>query len=184
MKPKIYVAGALTSAADLAQSRLLYETVAVHFEGRGWIVYVPHKHSDPVVHANLSAQAVGARNIRQIASSDLMIAEVTDPSHGVGSEIRVADNYGVPVILLHRRSESHLSRQLRSYHTIAAELPYDPENIEDLFERLDRAVEAINTPYISLLQSQEAFKRMLMLMICIIVRAIFGPSALESFSPP
>lgn len=52
----------------------------------------------------MSASEVFRRDVCWIEACDLLIAEVSTPSHGVGFEIGYALNLGKPVICLHRRN--------------------------------------------------------------------------------
>lgn len=172
MKPQVYVAGALTNATDLEQTRQVYERLGEYFEHKGWVAYVPHKHSDPVLHPDLSAHEVKSNNERQIALSCLMVAEVTDPSHGVGGEIDFAEDLGVPVILLYRMAKRRLSRQMKGRRNIHVEISYEPENLNSLFRELDDTVDEISDPALLFLWRVEGFKRALVTMHYIIAWSI------------
>ncbi|MDD2337602.1 MAG: nucleoside 2-deoxyribosyltransferase [Geobacteraceae bacterium] len=69
--------------------------------------------------------AIHARTSKAIRHSDLVIAEVSHPSIGVGYEIALAESIGIPVIALyHRGSEHRLSAMIAGNEKIVT-LPYD-----------------------------------------------------------
>jgi hypothetical protein len=51
---RAYISGALLNAADLEQSRALYERFADACRAAGWDAYVPHQHADPVRDSGMS----------------------------------------------------------------------------------------------------------------------------------
>jgi len=58
----------------------------------------------------ISSQAIYERQQKRIAESDLVIAETSKPSHGVGGEIVYALSLGKPVLaLVHTKFEDHIS---------------------------------------------------------------------------
>jgi 2'-deoxynucleoside 5'-phosphate N-hydrolase len=69
--------------------------------------------------------AIHSRTSETIRHSDLVVAEVSHPSIGVGYEIALAESLGVPVIALyHRGSEHRLSAMIAGNEKIIT-LPYD-----------------------------------------------------------
>lgn len=71
----------------------------------------------------------------QRMESDMVIAECTCPSLGVGYELAYAEAHGIPVYIFYDKNKSNLSAMLNgnAYFTI---LPYETE--EDIFCELDR----------------------------------------------
>ena len=67
--------------------------------------------------------------------SDMVIAECTCPSLGVGYELAYAEARSIPVYIFYDKNKSNLSAMLNgnAYFTI---LPYETE--DDLFCELDR----------------------------------------------
>jgi nucleoside 2-deoxyribosyltransferase len=83
--------------------------------------------------SGLEALAVYERDTRWLRESDVLIAEVSTPSHGVGYEIAMAEGLGKPVLCLHqagrRVSKMILGNpaarfQTREYHAVAEALNY------------------------------------------------------------
>lgn len=77
-----------------------------------------------------SAQDINTGNLELLALSDMCIAEVSTPSHGVGYEIAIAEYLGLPILCVYQHGlEKHLSLmirgssshrvRLRSYESIA-----------------------------------------------------------------
>ena len=77
-----------------------------------------------------------ARATESIRHSDLVIAEVSQPSLGVGYEIALAESIGIPVIaLFHRGSEYRISAMIAGNEKIIT-LPYDTfEELGALLEK-------------------------------------------------
>jgi nucleoside 2-deoxyribosyltransferase len=96
----IYISGPLTGLADLDEFRAFYEAIGNQGERYGFVVFVPHKHSDPIMNREMTAQQVYYQDYTQVSQAGLMIAYVGRKSHGVGQEIEIAREHGIPVILL------------------------------------------------------------------------------------
>lgn len=74
----------------------------------------------------LPADEIYKRDIQMIHDSDIMIAEVTNPSLGVGYELAYAEKLGRPILCLFNvTSEKKLSAMIagNSYNTIAYKKP-------------------------------------------------------------
>lgn len=54
-------------------------------------------------------EAIRDRDIQWIEEWDVMVAETTNPSLGVGYELAYAEHIGKPVIIIHRTNQSQLS---------------------------------------------------------------------------
>ena len=57
-------------------------------------------------------KAIRDRDIQWIEECDVMVAETTNPSLGVGYELAYAEHIGKPVIILHRPNQSQLSAMI------------------------------------------------------------------------
>ena len=108
---KAYISGALLNAADLEESRALYERFADACRAAGWDAYVPHQHADPVRDSGMSNVDVAARDLDQVRSADALVAYVGEPSLGVGAEVAIALAAGKQVLLVAER-ERRVSRFL------------------------------------------------------------------------
>ncbi len=83
-----------------------YRLVASTLEGLGIDVFVP-QFLPPA-----SAKEIYHRDVHNVRSCDLLIAEVSNPSHGVGMEIMLAIELRKPVLLFHHSSSEKLSRMV------------------------------------------------------------------------
>ena|SRR5438132_5458110 len=97
---RAYISGALMNAADLDQSRALYEAFAAACREAGWEAYVPHRHADPIRDSHLTNRDVAERDVDEIMASDAIVAYVGEPSLGVGAEIALALKTGKRVLAL------------------------------------------------------------------------------------
>lgn len=96
---KIYFCGSIRGGRDLA---LRYERIIGMLRGYG-MVLTEHVGSDEVIQAKdraLTDQEIHDRDMAWIRESDLLVAEVTVPSLGVGYEIGRAIELGKPVLCL------------------------------------------------------------------------------------
>ncbi len=69
----------------------------------------------------------------RVAASDLLLAYVGLPSLGVGSEIEIAHEHGIPIVLLAEQS-AQVSRMARGNPAVVAELRFD--DCTDCLEQL------------------------------------------------
>lgn len=109
MTPRIYISGALTDVPDPRVTKRFYEAIKRVCEEAGFEVYLPHLHSDPEEHPNLSPEDVFEKDKREVLASDIVVAYVGVPSLGVGMELAYAEGANLPVILL-GESERRISR--------------------------------------------------------------------------
>ncbi|KGN97456.1 C-Myc-responsive protein Rcl [Porphyromonas gingivicanis] len=82
------------------------------------------------------------RDTEWLRSCDLLIAECTSPSLGVGYELAYAETHGIPVYIFYNKGKSNVSAMLNgnSYFTI---IPYEKE--EDIYPALDKILANENT---------------------------------------
>ncbi|MFQ5831759.1 MAG: nucleoside 2-deoxyribosyltransferase [Candidatus Thorarchaeota archaeon] len=59
-----------------------------------------------------SAKEIYERDVHYVRSCDLLIAEVSSPSHGVGMEIMLAIELSKPVLMFHHRNSGSISRMV------------------------------------------------------------------------
>jgi len=97
---KIYFCGSIRGGRDLAHT---YEQIIGMLQAKGTVL-TEHIGSDEVIQENdrvLSDKEIHDRDLSWIVESDLLVAEVTVPSLGVGYEIGRAIEMGKPVLCLY-----------------------------------------------------------------------------------
>src|SRR3989442_9992153 len=98
-----YISGALTALEDAPRTKLFYEVLAEIAETAGLRAYLPHRVTDPVVAAHLDPRAVYEIDRAHVTSAAVLIAYAGIPSFGVGIEVELAREHGVPVIIVAER---------------------------------------------------------------------------------
>ena len=101
-----YVSGALTALEDGPRTRLFYELLAEVVESAGLRAYLPHRVTDPVTAADLDPRTVYDIDRAHVTGSRVVVAYGGIPSFGVGIEVELAREHGIPVILVVERDRS------------------------------------------------------------------------------
>src|SRR5436190_14778356 len=101
-----YVSGALTSLEDGARTRLFYELLAEVVESAGLRAYLPHRVTDPVATSHLDPRSVYDIDRAHVTGSRVVVAYAGIPSFGVGIEVELAREHGIPVILVVERDRT------------------------------------------------------------------------------
>src|SRR5438445_11807452 len=101
-----YVSGALTALEDGARTRLFYELLAEVVESAGLRAYLPHRVTDPVAASHLDPRAVYDIDRAHVTGSRVVVAYAGIPSFGVGIEVELAREHGIPVILVVERDRT------------------------------------------------------------------------------
>ena len=110
---KIYFAGAIRGGRDDAK---LYEEIILFLKSKGKVL------TEHVGDQNLGIKgekagidtAIYRRDIEWLRSADIVVAEVTTPSLGVGYELGIAEKLEKPVLCLYRPSKNrHLSAMIK-----------------------------------------------------------------------
>ncbi|HEV2251335.1 MAG TPA: sigma factor-like helix-turn-helix DNA-binding protein [Candidatus Limnocylindria bacterium] len=103
---EVYISGALTAIADGARARVFYELLAEIVSECGLRPYLPHQATDPVAAPELDPASVYEIDRARVARSGLLIAYAGTPSFGVGIEVEIARERGIPVILVAERERT------------------------------------------------------------------------------
>jgi hypothetical protein len=101
-----YISGALTALEDGARTRLFYELLAEVVESVGLRAYLPHRVTDPVAASHLDPRAVYDIDRAHVTGSRVVVAYAGIPSFGVGIEVELAREHGIPVILVVERDRT------------------------------------------------------------------------------
>lgn len=87
-RPVAYISGPLHAAHDLAQGRLFYE-------------YLAHMTTDPDRQAHLTPVDVFRHDLDKLVSANAIIADIGQPSSGVGAELGIACERRMPIVALY-----------------------------------------------------------------------------------
>jgi hypothetical protein len=103
---EVYISGALTAIADGARARVFYELLAEIVSECGLRPYLPHQSTDPIAAPDLDPRSVYLIDRARVERSGLLIAYAGAPSFGVGIEVEIARERGIPVILVAERDRT------------------------------------------------------------------------------
>lgn len=100
---KVYFAGSITGGRDDA---LLYQQIMQHAVTLGWTVLTEHISSTDLTAKgeDYTVQYIYERDMAWIDEADVIIAELTTPSLGVGYEVAKAETLDKPILRLFRPS--------------------------------------------------------------------------------
>jgi nucleoside 2-deoxyribosyltransferase len=132
---KIYFAGSIRGGRNDAA---LYHRIITLLSKYGEVLteHVGSEDLPPGGEKDLADGDIYARDMAWLAEADVVVAEVSTPSHGVGYEIGQAEAMGKPVLCLYRRgSERRLSAMLAGSPKLRCEVY---ENLEELGRILTR----------------------------------------------
>lgn len=123
----IYFACSITGGREFEP---IYQAIVAGLEADGHEIPTSHLASSEVVHLEkiVTPQDVYERDVNWIRAADVLVAEVSTPSHGVGYEIAYALGLRKPVLACYRKDKA-VSKMisgnpdpnlvLRSYETAA-----------------------------------------------------------------
>lgn len=147
IETKGFMSGPLTSLSSGERRSVLgfYGEVARLAKGYGIDIYLPHEQSDPVENVGLTDRRVCNMNEARIKAATVMIAELTRPSLGVGSEMVMCWSFGTQIIVLCERErldvlrEDSVEKQVFLNPAVQAVIPYkDPsdglQRLRELFD--------------------------------------------------
>lgn len=106
-RPKIYFAGSIRGGRDDIP---VYRGIVDHLRERG-DVFTEHVADDALTEsgeAGMTDRQICERDLEWIGKADVVVAEVTTPSLGVGYEIAKAEVLGKPVLCLFRENTGRL----------------------------------------------------------------------------
>ncbi len=111
---RVYLSGALTGLSDEARQRQIerYELIQQTCAVEGYDCYCPHQCSDPVRDQDMTPAEVHQLDSANVRDSDLIIADCTEPSFGVGIEAQMADDDETPILLIAQQGKK-VSRLIR-----------------------------------------------------------------------
>ncbi len=122
----VYIAGSISSLPqkDRYEYLRLYERLNETVQEMGLECFVPHIHSNIEKSENQDVKEVFDVGEAEIAKRDAFVAEVTNPSHGVGMEMMNAYKLGKPIVLLSKKG-SNIGRFVKGVPTIVYHAEYE-----------------------------------------------------------
>ena len=126
-KKNVYLACSMIKSKKIDFSLLEY--LINWIEKQGFHTFAPGKMED--AHPKI----IFERDIKWLKQSSIIIADVNEPSHGVGMEIMYAYEHSIPVICLINRKNRPLSRMVEGC-PITRIIEYDSE--ENLKEKMEK----------------------------------------------
>lgn len=142
MEMKIYFAASIRGGRS---DRAIYSQLIDYLKAQGHQVLTEHIGNPDLSsegQINVSDSEIRNQDIRWLAQSDLMVAETTNPSLGVGYELAYAEKLNVPVIILHRKGQTRLSAMIAGTDYFNAIYYYS-----DLQEAIDILADYLETEY-------------------------------------
>ena len=130
---KIYFAGSIRGGRDDAK---IYSQIIDYLQGYGQVLteHVGKKDLNVMGESKLSDKQIHDRDLKWLAESDLMVAEVSNPSLGVGYEIGRAIEAGKLIICLYRKvKDKNLSAMINGSEKIYI---HEYNNIEEVKQYL------------------------------------------------
>lgn len=129
---KIYFAGSIRAGRSDAE---LYHRMIEHLK-KGHTVLTEHI-GDLNLQESITDQQIYEQDTAWLREADILIAECTNPSLGVGYELAYAEALGIPCHVFYNRIKTHLSAMLTgdSYFQIHS---YEAE--EDIYPVLDEVL--------------------------------------------
>jgi nucleoside 2-deoxyribosyltransferase len=132
MDTKVYFCGSIKGGR---QDRKIYEELIVHISKYAKVLTEHIADPSVGIDQHLSDKEIHDRDISWLRESDLIIAEVTQPSLGVGYEIGRALEWGKPIIALYRKNnEKKLSAMIAGVDRIKV---FEYADIQDAKNFLD-----------------------------------------------
>ena len=103
---KIYFAGAIRGGREDAQ---LYEKLIAYLKEKGQVLteHIGSKDLSGEGETSSKDEEIYNRDIKWLQSTDIVVAEVTTPSLGVGYELGIAEKLNIPVLCLYRPDEGN-----------------------------------------------------------------------------
>ncbi len=129
LKPSVqssYISGPMTNMPEDQHipMRQLYESLADACLEIGIKPYVPHMHCDPRSNDCRTSEEVWRIDVEQVRAADVLVADVTHTSLGVGGELAYAHMANKPIVLLSQKN-TPVSRFVRGNPAVAYHIEYD-----------------------------------------------------------
>lgn len=141
-----YVACALTGLDDDAREAAIFVSSKIADVAKKHQVYIyqPRKVTDPVLNTKVPPKEVYRLDRKNVVACDLLVVLANHPSFGVGQELEIAAQKGIPTLIATRGNPERISRMvLGSPNPRMGVFAYlSPENLEEQVRRyLDEHVD-------------------------------------------
>lgn len=115
----------------------IYKKIVEHLQKRGWNVPTAHLAEAGVLNEEvvIDPRVVYQRDVRWVLESDILVAEVSTPSHGVGYEIALAELHKKPVFCCYQQGKKVSKMILGNENPIYRIYGY--KGLDDLLPILD-----------------------------------------------
>lgn len=130
---KIYFAGSITGGRD--DSALYAEIIALLSQyGKVLTEHVGHSHLSAMGETDVTPEYIYERDAAWVREADVLVAEVTTPSLGVGYELGLAESLNKKILCLHRTSAGKkLSSMIRGNKNLLIKEYQKLEDLEPVF---------------------------------------------------
>ena len=114
-----------------------YKQIVDHLQAQGWVVPTAHLAETGVLDEErvIEPRVVYQRDVHWVLESDILIAEVSTPSHGVGYEIALAEINKKPIFCCYQQNKK-VSKMILGNENPDFQI-YAYKEIEDLFLIMD-----------------------------------------------
>lgn len=99
---RIYFAASIRGGS---WNRENYRVIVDHLNNYGSVLTEHLAETDETDLSNFTDAEIFEQDLRWLGTADLLVAEVSNPSHGVGYEIGKAEEYGIPILCLYQENE-------------------------------------------------------------------------------
>ena len=134
-RSKIYFCG---SIRGVAPNLPLYQPVVNHMGEKHGDVLTKHVAFPDLEHKEMTDSEIFEHDYTHFKNSNIMVSEISQPSHGVGIELgwgMLRENY--PVLAIYsNKSEFKISGLVGGCKNIEI-IRYDPEDLKTLLEKID-----------------------------------------------
>jgi hypothetical protein len=148
--PLVYISGALTGLPKNKNQEYkhIYESAGQICKDLGFNIYLPHTHNDPYDYPLVTAPEVWSTNIENVEKSSFVIAFTDHLSFGVGSELGVAAQHHIPVVVVYRLGKP-ISKMVLGNPSIIGVVTYSAkwlDGSEKLRQMLLNKADQLNIP--------------------------------------
>lgn len=140
---KIYFAGSIRGGREKVQN---FQQIIIYLESLGHTVLTEHVGSLQINEdgqVDLSDEEIYQQDTQWLKEADLVIADTSTPSIGVGYEISQAEKINKDILVVHNNSLSKLSAMIAGSPYESLEIFYY-DQIGDLFIYLEEYLEKFN----------------------------------------